>query len=398
MPAVTPAEVATARRVRRSGRGRPRRPGGRGRACRSTPSGSSRGGRPAARPRRAGCAPVHTETRRSARGAVLAQPVDQARVGATGALAAGDEQGVRGRRVGEGVVRYEGQAAGGAHGSAVQGGGADAVARPGCAARRPAKTSTGPVTSRLCTPSKRTTRTVRCAMPSILGGGGDGRNDEYPTFPAIGSGSLRRLARAPGHLPYRPVGNLPLMTSSVLDPRAGRRCHNVLNPCTPRTTSRPTWAGSWPRSASGHRSAVYFAGAGRRAWGRSGPGAVTAAFYNYKHELVARHVPAVWETATPEAGAGRHARVPSTRRCAGCWARGRRVRRRWRRPRELALRAAEACTRARPAAVRRARRPAGARGAAPGVLARRDTAARTPRRRPSRSRCCPRSSTAWRRW
>ncbi|CAM5454223.1 hypothetical protein SVIOM342S_09090 [Streptomyces violaceorubidus] len=36
------------------------------------------------------------------------------------------------------------------------------------------------------------------------------------------------------------------------------------------------------------------------ALGPVGAGAVTAAFYNYKHDLVARHVPAVWEKVTPE--------------------------------------------------------------------------------------------------
>ncbi|MEJ8641530.1 hypothetical protein WKI68_08635 [Streptomyces sp. MS1.HAVA.3] len=34
--------------------------------------------------------------------------------------------------------------------------------------------------------------------------------------------------------------------------------------------------------------------------GAVGAGAVTAAFYNYRHDLVARHVPAVWGTTTPE--------------------------------------------------------------------------------------------------
>lgn len=128
---------------------------------------------------------------------VRAQPVGQPGVGAPGAPAARDQQGVRGGRVGERVVRDEGEAAGGTHGCAVHGGGVDAVRAWPRKASAPAKTSTGPVTSRLCTSSKRTTRTVR--MVSILGGRGDGRNDEYPTFPAI----------APPAFPaYRPVGNL----------------------------------------------------------------------------------------------------------------------------------------------------------------------------------------------
>ncbi|MFF7728731.1 hypothetical protein [Streptomyces sp. NPDC008001] len=36
------------------------------------------------------------------------------------------------------------------------------------------------------------------------------------------------------------------------------------------------------------------------AFGRVGAGPVTAAFYNYKHELIARHVPGVWDLASPE--------------------------------------------------------------------------------------------------
>ena len=53
------------------------------------------------------------------------------------------------------------------------------------------------------------------------------------------------------------------MTTAALEPRVGRRCHNPLNSL-------------------------------HAALGPVGPGAVTAAFYNYKHELVAEHVPAVW--------------------------------------------------------------------------------------------------------
>lgn len=71
---------------------------------------------------------------------------------------------------------------------------------------------------------------------------------------------------------------------------------------------------------------------------------MTAAFYNYKHELVARHVPAVWEKVTPEqALAARLRAVDATLRrllgeeavaSAGMAEAA-----------ELALRAAEGCTR-----------------------------------------------------
>ena len=54
---------------------------------------------------------------------------------------------------------------------------------------------------------------LSCVHP--CGGAGDGRNDEYPTFPAIAAvppclGRSGAGAR-PGHLrfpPYRPVGNM----------------------------------------------------------------------------------------------------------------------------------------------------------------------------------------------
>lgn len=48
-----------------------------------------------------------------------------------------------------------------------------------------------------------------------------------------------------------------------------------------------------------HPRAVNFA-VRAAAMGPVGAGAVTAAFYNYRHDLVARHVPAVWAIASPE--------------------------------------------------------------------------------------------------
>lgn len=62
---------------------------------------------------------------------------------------------------------------------------------PGVCRSAPAKTSRGPVTSRLCTPSKRTRSTVRWGMPRFFGRGGHGRNDGFPTFPAVAAGAWR---------------------------------------------------------------------------------------------------------------------------------------------------------------------------------------------------------------
>ncbi|MFI6729456.1 hypothetical protein [Streptomyces atratus] len=47
-------------------------------------------------------------------------------------------------------------------------------------------------------------------------------------------------------------------------------------------------------------NAAYFAARGA-ALGAVGPGTITAAFYNFNHDLVARHLPAVWSVASPQA-------------------------------------------------------------------------------------------------
>lgn len=52
------------------------------------------------------------------------------------------------------------------------------------AAPAPAKTSNGPVTSRLCTPANSRIRTLRPDMPTSLRPGGDGSNAVDPTFSA----------------------------------------------------------------------------------------------------------------------------------------------------------------------------------------------------------------------
>jgi hypothetical protein len=88
------------------------------------------------------------------------------------------------------------------------------------------------------------------------------------------------------------------MTTADLDPRAGRRCHNALNSLHATYYFSPDLGRELGALGITHPRAVNFA-ARAAALGAVGPGTVTAAFYNYKYELVARHVPAVWETATP---------------------------------------------------------------------------------------------------
>ncbi|MCI0386582.1 hypothetical protein [Streptomyces sp. CNQ085] len=87
------------------------------------------------------------------------------------------------------------------------------------------------------------------------------------------------------------------MTS--LPAKAGRRCHNVVNPLHSALYFAPDLAHELAPYGIEDPSAVYFAGRAA-ALGRVGPGVVTATFHNFHHTLVARHLPAVWELAAPE--------------------------------------------------------------------------------------------------
>lgn len=85
---------------------------------------------------------------------------------------------------------------------------------------------------------------------------------------------------------------------STLPPRAGRRCHNALNPIHSALYFSPDLGKEFAGIGITDSSAAYFA-ARSAALGAVGPGTVTATFYNFNHELVARHVPAVWDIASP---------------------------------------------------------------------------------------------------
>ncbi|MGX1880875.1 SCO6745 family protein [Streptomyces sp. NPDC055287] len=135
------------------------------------------------------------------------------------------------------------------------------------------------------------------------------------------------------------------MTS--LPARAGRRCHNALNPLHSTVYFSPDFTKELAGVGIEDSNAAYFAGRGA-AMGAVGAGVITAAFYNFNHALVARHVPEVWRTASPAVVLEARLRAVDTtlRRLLGeealasaemTEAAG------------LALRAAEACTRhARP--------------------------------------------------
>ncbi|MFJ2897175.1 hypothetical protein ACIO87_20100 [Streptomyces sp. NPDC087218] len=86
---------------------------------------------------------------------------------------------------------------------------------------------------------------------------------------------------------------------STLPPRAGRRCHNAINPLHSTVYFSPDLGKEFAELGIDDSSAVYFA-TRSAAMGAVGPGTVTAAFYNFNHELVARHLPSIWSVAPPE--------------------------------------------------------------------------------------------------
>ncbi|WP_432105516.1 SCO6745 family protein [Streptomyces sp. bgisy091] len=129
---------------------------------------------------------------------------------------------------------------------------------------------------------------------------------------------------------------------STLPPRAGRRCHNAVNPLHSSVYFSPDLGKEFAELGIKDESRVYFASRGA-ALGAVGAGTVTATFYNFNHELVARHLPAVWSEITPAAALDARLRAADStlRRVLGeeviaspemAEAAG------------LALRAAEACT------------------------------------------------------
>lgn len=101
----------------------------------------------------------------------------------------------------------------------------------------------------------------------------------------------------------------------TLPPRAARRCwHAAINPLHATVYFSPDLGKEYAALGVTHRAAVNLASRSA-AMGAVGAGTVTAAFYNYRHDLVAEHLPAVWEIASPEqAVAARLRAVDSTLR------------------------------------------------------------------------------------
>ncbi|WP_326574548.1 hypothetical protein OG250_04775 [Streptomyces sp. NBC_00487] len=136
------------------------------------------------------------------------------------------------------------------------------------------------------------------------------------------------------------------MTSSLPE-RAGRRCYSFLNPYHSAHYFSPDLGSELAAVGVEDSGAAYFA-VRAAPMGGVGPGVVTATFFNFRYELVARHVPAVWEAASPSVVlAARERAVDATlRRLLG---EELLASEEVAEAAELALRAAEACTRtARP--------------------------------------------------
>ncbi|MEU5000079.1 hypothetical protein [Streptomyces sp. NPDC021622] len=135
----------------------------------------------------------------------------------------------------------------------------------------------------------------------------------------------------------------PSSPAAALHPRAGRRCHNMLNSLHSTHYFSPDVGRELAGIGITNPRAVNFA-VRTAAMGPVGAGAVTAAFYNYKYDLVAEHVPAIWRVASPEDVLAARARAvdATLRRLLGEEAIASPE---MAEAAELALRAAEACSR-----------------------------------------------------
>lgn len=102
--------------------------------------------------------------------------------------------------------------------------------------------------------------------------------------------------------------------STALPERAGRHCHHALNPLHSTLYFSPDLGRELAPYGLTTSSAIYFA-ARAAALGAVGPGTVTATFFNFRHGLVAEHLPRIWDLASPSTVlAARERAVDSTLR------------------------------------------------------------------------------------
>jgi hypothetical protein len=127
----------------------------------------------------------------------------------------------------------------------------------------------------------------------------------------------------------------------TLPARAGRRCHNAVNPLHSATYFAPELTQEFAKAGVNDWHAAYFASRSA-AMGSVDAATVTATFNTYKGDLIAQHIPQVWSVVSPqEAIAARlHAADALLRRLLGeeaiaCKEMAEAA--------ELALRATEAC-------------------------------------------------------
>ncbi|NJQ03922.1 SCO6745 family protein [Streptomyces zingiberis] len=88
--------------------------------------------------------------------------------------------------------------------------------------------------------------------------------------------------------------------SPALPRRAGRTCHNAVNPLHSVLYFSPDLLRESAAIGLDSFAPAYLAFRAAPL-GAVGAGVVTSTFNSFKHDLVARHVPAVWETASPAA-------------------------------------------------------------------------------------------------
>ncbi|MEW1724834.1 hypothetical protein [Streptomyces sp. NPDC093109] len=98
---------------------------------------------------------------------------------------------------------------------------------------------------------------------------------------------------------------------TTLPERAGRRCHAVVNPLHSALYFSPDLTREFTFLGVDDARTAYFA-ARSAPLGRVGAGTVTATFYNFKHDHVARHVPGVWEKVSPEEALAARLRATDT--------------------------------------------------------------------------------------
>ncbi|AJZ83359.1 hypothetical protein ACFV27_04150 [Streptomyces antimycoticus] len=134
---------------------------------------------------------------------------------------------------------------------------------------------------------------------------------------------------------------------TTLPELAARRCYRVVNPLHSAIYFAPDFGKELAKLGLEDSAAAYFVGRAAP-MGRAGAGTITATFFNFSHDLIARHIPAAWDVVSPEAALDARLRAADSvlRRVLG---EDVIASKEMAEAAELALRATEACSRlARP--------------------------------------------------